>query len=116
VSGDGGDPGECAEAMPLQDPMGADEVMTWIALRKAIPIDTSPRGGSWQSTVYRLSRHWPFPDMAFYKPHYAQPLPLVDRLAAILAQGSRSEGEGPELSGLRRSRLARAGDAAACNP
>ena len=68
--------------MPHNGPMGADEAMTWSALRRAVPIDTSPRGGSWQRTLYGLSRPWPFPDMAFYEPLYAKPPPLFDWLGS----------------------------------
>lgn len=81
--------------MPTDPTMGADEVLTWIAFRRAVAIDSSPRGGSWQRTIYKLSRSWPFSDMALYAPRYAKPLPLIEwfgspqsMLAALTAKAA----------------------------
>src|SRR5688500_11431104 len=62
--------------------MGADELRTWIVFRRAVPIDSSPRGGSWRSAIYELSQPWPLSDMALYAPPYAKPLPLFEWLGS----------------------------------
>jgi hypothetical protein len=46
--------------------------MTWLALGKAVCL------GTWQRNVYGFSRIWPLPDLAFYRPQLADPLPLLE--------------------------------------
>jgi hypothetical protein len=82
------DPDEAGADVPsTRDAMGADEALTRIALGRAIRL------GTWQRDVYGFSRVWPLPDLAFYGPELAAPMPSPgwpwspsSLLAALLAE------------------------------
>ena len=54
-----GQDGERPE-IPTEQTMGAAEVLTWIAFRKAIPLET------WAKEVYKFSHPWPLDVQTFY--------------------------------------------------
>ncbi len=73
MSGAEDDPDLAGEdGLPANDAVGADEAMTWLALGKAVRL------GTWQGNVYGFSRIWPLPDLAFFRPQLADPLPLLE--------------------------------------